>query len=268
MKRKLEGLVAIVTGSGANIGEAIVSAMAAEGAAVVVADINIDGANKVAADINSQGGQALAHHVDLLDESSVKALIEATVSRFGRIDILHNNAADTRPAQLAADAAITDLDTSIWDSAFDVNARGVMLMTKHCIPEMLKIGGGSIINTSSGISILGDVFTPAYAASKGAVNSFTRNTAAQYGKHNIRCNAILPGSIMTPLSRSFLTEEHRDMLKKHTLLPRLGEPKDIAKAAVFLASDDSSFVTGQLFCVDGGACMHQAHVGDVLTQTA
>src|SRR5690554_6854011 len=140
MAKKLEGRVAIVTGSGANIGEACAKALAEAGAAVVVADINKQGADKVAQDINDNGGKALAHHVDLMDESSVQALVAATLDAFGRIDILHNNAADTRPAHMAADADIAKLDTQIWDSAFDINARGTMLMTKHCLPAMVKTG--------------------------------------------------------------------------------------------------------------------------------
>jgi NAD(P)-dependent dehydrogenase (short-subunit alcohol dehydrogenase family) len=131
---------------------------------------------------------------------------------------------------------------------------------------MLASGGGSIINTSSGTSLLGDIFNPAYSSSKAAVNAFTRNTATQYGKQGIRCNAILPGLILTQLSRAMLPPETLAMLEKHTLMPRLGQPEDIAKALVFLASDDASFVTGQLFSVDGGISVHQAHVGDVMSQ--
>ncbi|MAT50182.1 MAG: dehydrogenase [Porticoccaceae bacterium] len=264
MNKKLKGKVAIVTGSGANIGEACVKALAAEGASVVVADINREGAERVAAEINDSGGRALAGYVDLLDEKSVETLVAASLEHFGRIDILHNNAADTRPAQMAADASITELDGSVWDAAFAVNARGTMLMTKHCLPAMIAAGGGSIINTSSGVSILGDIFTPAYSASKGAVNSFTRNTATQFGKQNIRCNAVLPGLILTDLSRSMVPEDQLAMLEKHTLLPRLGNPNDIARTVVFLASDDASFITGQLFAVDGGISTHQPFVGDVL----
>lgn len=266
MSKKLEGKVAIVTGSGANIGEACVKALANEGAAVVVADINIEGAKKVAADINAAGGKAIAQQINLLDEATIIALVAATKEAFGRLDILHNNAADTRPAQMAADAMIADLEQSTWDSAYNVNVRGTMLVTKHCLPLMLASGGGSIINTSSGTSLLGDIFNPAYSSSKAAVNAFTRNTATQYGKQGIRCNAILPGLILTQLSRAMLPPETLAMLEKHTLMPRLGQPEDIAKALVFLASDDSSFVTGQLFSVDGGISVHQAHVGDVMSQ--
>ncbi|MFA7555604.1 MAG: SDR family oxidoreductase [Spongiibacteraceae bacterium] len=266
MIKKLEGKVAIVTGSGANIGEACVKTLANEGAAVVVADINIEGAKKVAADINAAGGKAIAQYVNLLEEDTIVALVAATKEAYGRLDILHNNAADTRPSQMAADAMISDLEQSVWDSAYEVNVRGTMLMTKHCIPLMLASGGGSIINTSSGTSLLGDIFNPAYSSSKAAVNALMRNTATQYGKQGIRCNAILPGLILTDLSRSMLPPETLAMLEKHTLMPRLGQPEDIAKALVFLASDDSSFVTGQAFSVDGGISIHQAHVGDVLAQ--
>ena len=128
------------------------------------------------------------------------------------------------------------------------------------------LGGGSIINTSSGTSLLGDVFNPAYSSSKAAVNALTRNVAVQFGKQNIRCNAILPGMIVTPLARQMLPAEMLEMLERHTLLPRLGRPDDIAGAVVFLASDDASFVTGQLFAVDGGRTTHQRFVGEVLAQ--
>lgn len=268
MSKKLDNRVAIVTGSGANIGELCVKALANEGARVIVADINIDGANRVAAEINAAGGDAMAYAINLLDEESIRALVASVKEKYGRLDVLHNNAADTRPAQMAADAAITDLEASTWDSAYNVNARGTMLMIKHCVPLMLASGGGSIINTSSGTSLLGDVFNPAYSSSKAAVNALTRNVATQLGKQGIRCNAILPGLILTDLSRSMLAPEQLAMLEKHTLLPRLGQPDDIAKALVFLASDDSSFVTGQLLAVDGGITVHQPFVGDVLASMA
>ena len=264
--KKLEGRVAIVSGSGANIGEACARALAAAGAKVVLADINIDGATKVAKDICDNGGEAFAYRLDLVDEDSISGLAAAVVERYGRIDILHNNAADTRIAQMAADGPITELTAEVWDRAYTVNTRGTMLMIKHCVSVMVKGGGGSIINTSSGTSILGDVFNPAYSSSKAAVNSLTRNVAAQFGKQNVRCNAILPGMIVTPLAKEMLPEATLEMLERHTLLPRLGRPDDIAGAVVFLASDDASFITGQLFSVDGGITTHQPFVGEVLAQ--
>lgn len=268
MSNRLAGKVAIITGSGANIGEACAKALAAEGATVVVADINIEGAKRVAAEINAAGGTAMAQYINLLEEDTVAAVIAATKEAYGKLDILHNNAADTRPAQMAADAMITDLEQSTWDAAYNVNVRGTMLVTKHALPLMLASGGGSIINTSSGTSLAGDIFNPAYSSSKAAVNAFTRNTATQYGKQKIRCNAILPGLILTDLSRSMLPKETIAMLEKHTLTPRLGEPDDIANALVFLASDESTFITGQTISVDGGISHHQAHVGDVLAMSA
>lgn len=264
--KKLDGRVAIVSGSGANIGEACARALAAAGAKVVLADINIDGATQVAQDICSGGGEAFAYRLDLVDEDSIRGLAAAVLARYGRIDILHNNAADTRISQMAADGPITELEAEVWDRAYTVNTRGTMLMIKHIVPAMIKAGGGSIINTSSGTSILGDVFNPAYSSSKAAVNSLTRNVAAQFGKQNVRCNAILPGMIVTPLAKEMLAEEQLQMLERHTLLPRLGRPDDIAGAVVFLASDDASFVTGQIFSVDGGITTHQPFVGEVLAQ--
>ncbi|MFA5551592.1 MAG: glucose 1-dehydrogenase [Trueperaceae bacterium] len=264
--KKLDGRVAIVSGSGANIGEACARALAAAGAKVVLADINFDGATQVARDIVDNGGEAFAYRLDLVDEDNIRGLVAQVLERYGRIDILHNNAADTRIAQMAADGPITDLAADVWDRAYTVNTRGTMLMIKHCVPAMIEAGGGSIINTSSGTSLLGDVFNPAYSSSKAAVNALTRNVAAQFGKQNIRCNAILPGMIVTPLAREMLPAAMLEMLERHTLLPRLGRPDDIAGAVVFLASDDASFVTGQLFAVDGGITTHQPFVGEVLAQ--
>lgn len=264
--RTLQRRVAIVTGSGANIGEACARALASAGATIVLADINEEGAGRVAADIRAAGGEAMAIGLELADESSIEALIAEAMERYGRIDILHNNAADTRMEQMAADAAITELAADVWDRAYTVNARGTMLMIKHVVPHMIAGGGGSIINTSSGTSILGDIFNPAYSSSKSAVNSLTRNVAAQFGKQNVRCNAILPGMIVTDHARKMLPEEQLQLLEKHTLLPRLGRSEDIAAMVVFLASDNASFITGQLFSVDGGITTHQPYVGEMLAQ--
>ena len=260
---KLAGKVALVTGSGANIGEACAKALAKAGAKLVLADINLAGAQRVAADIAASGGEALAHHLDLGDENSIEALKAAVVTRFGRLDVLHNNAADVSTTQMAADGSLVNMASSVWDRAFHINTRGTMLMIKHFVPLMLQGGGCLIINTSSGVSILGDIFTPAYSASKAAVNALTRNTATQFGKQNIRCNAILPGLILTVQAREQLLPEMLQMLERHTLLPRLGTPDDIAGTVAFLASDDASFVTGQIFSVDGGITMHQPFVADV-----
>src|SRR3546814_85496 len=182
----LTGKVAIVTGSGANIGEACVRALAKAGALVVLADINIIGAERVAEEINSAGGTAFAQHTDLAEEGSIQAIIDATISRFGKIDVLHNNAADTRVEQMGADMRLDQMDAAVWDRAFQINTRGTMLMIKHSAPHMIANGGGSIINTSTGVALTGDIFNPAYSSSKAAVNALTKNTAVQFGRYNIR----------------------------------------------------------------------------------
>ena len=156
--------------------------LAAQGAKIVVADINVEGADRVAGEINASGGTAFAHAVNLGDEPSIVALVMAVMERYGRIDILHNNAANTGAAQMIRDGALTAMEAEVWDAAFDINTRGTMLMTKHVAPHMVAGGGGSIINTSSGVSILGDILNPAYSASKAAVNALTRNTATQLGR--------------------------------------------------------------------------------------
>lgn len=260
----LEGRVAIVTGSGANIGEACARALAGAGAAVVLADINLAGAETVAKDIAAGGGKAMAHKLDLASEESIRAVVRATVERFGRLDILHNNAADTRLEQMAADASILQLDADVWDQAFRVNARGTMLMIKHAAPHMIAAGGGSIINTSTGVALTGDIFNPAYSSSKAAVNALTKNTAVQLGRQNIRCNAVTPGLVLSPLARKMMSEDQINMIQRHVLLPRFSRPEDIAGAVLFLASDASSFVTGQILSVDGGIVHHTPYTADVL----
>jgi NAD(P)-dependent dehydrogenase (short-subunit alcohol dehydrogenase family) len=260
--------VAIITGAGANIGEACAKMLAAQGAKVVVADINVEGAERVAGEIVASGGTAFAHAVDLGDEASIAALVAAVVERFGRIDILHNNAANTGAAQMTRDGALTAMDAEVWDAAFDINTRGTMLMTKHVAPHMMAGGGGSIINTSSGVSILGDVLNPAYSASKAAVNALTRNTATQLGRANIRCNAILPGLVLSPVARAQMTEAQLAMIQRHVLLPRDSVADDIAGAVLWLSSDFGSFVTGQIISVDGGICHHQPHYADMMDMMA
>jgi NAD(P)-dependent dehydrogenase (short-subunit alcohol dehydrogenase family) len=262
--KSLEGRVAIVSGSGANIGEACARALARAGAAVVLADINTKGAEAVARDLEKSGCVAMAHPLDLAQEGSIQSLVQSVVARFGRIDILHNNAADTRPEQMGADASVLTMESSVWDRAFAVNTRGTMLMIKHVAPHMIAAGGGSIINTSTGVSILGDVFNPAYSSSKGAINSLTRNVAAQLGRQNIRCNAVLPGLVLTPQARQMMTQDQLSMIQRHVILPRPGTPEDIAGAVVFLASDAASFVTGQIISVDGGITTHTPYFADVM----
>ena len=260
---RLAGQVAIVTGSG-GIGEACARRLAAVGARVIIGDIALAQAEAIARDIVADGHQAEAHSLDISDEHSVKAFVARVRQSHGRLDVLHNNAADTRKEQMAQDMAITEMPADIWDQAFHVNTRGTMLMTKYAIPLMLENGGGSIINTSSGAALRGDLFGPAYAASKAAINCLTLYTATQYGKQGIRCNAVSPGLIVTPNVHLSNSREQLDRIEQHKLTPYLGEPEDIAKAVAFLASDESRFMTAQIMVVDGGIIDHMPYFSEVI----
>jgi NAD(P)-dependent dehydrogenase (short-subunit alcohol dehydrogenase family) len=264
----VQGKVAIVTGGGANIGEACAKMLAANGACVIVADINVPGAERVAGEITALGGNAFAHRVDIAEEQSIAALLTASISRFGKLDILHNNAANTSAQQMVRDNLLTAMEREVWDAAFEVNTRGTMLMTKHAVPHLIATGGGSIVNTSSGVSLLGDVLNPAYSASKAAINALTRNTAAQFGRQNIRCNAVLPGLVLSPVARTQMSEAQLAMIQRHVLLPRESVADDIAGAVTWLASDMASFVTGQIISIDGGICHHQPHYADMIEMFA
>jgi NAD(P)-dependent dehydrogenase (short-subunit alcohol dehydrogenase family) len=261
--RRLEGKSAIVTGAGNGIGAATARRLAREGAAVVVADINASAAAEVAQTIRQEGGNAFAHCVDIGSEAAIETLIGATLARFGKIDVLHNNAADNRLEEAARDMAMVSQDRDVWDHQFHVNTRGTMLMIKHALPALLRTANGSIINTSSGGSLLGDLYRPAYAASKAAVNSLTRYVAAQYGKRGIRCNAVLPGLILTAAVATNIPRERLQLFERHTLTPYLGQPEDIAAMVALLASDDGRFITGQAITVDGGISSHFPYLADL-----
>jgi len=260
---RLEGKVAIITGSG-GIGEACAHRLAAEGAQVVIGDINPSSAQAVADSIAKRGNKAVTEYLDLANEESVIQFYQAIQDKFGRLDVLHNNAADTRAEQMGRDMGITEMPAEIWDRAFDVNARGTMFMIKHGIPLMIAGGGGSIINTSSGAALRGDLYGPAYAASKAAINCLTLYTATQYGKQGIRCNVISPGLIVTPNVYLSNSQEQLDRIEKHKLTPFLGAPSDIAAAVAYMASDESRFMTGQIMVVDGGIIDHMPYFSETI----
>jgi NAD(P)-dependent dehydrogenase (short-subunit alcohol dehydrogenase family) len=259
---RLKGKVAIITGAAAGIGAVTADSLAREGARVVVADINGDGAELQAARIRERGGEADGFAVDIADEAAVRLLVERTVDRFGRLDVVHNNAAATQLGG-TVDVAVAAADLAVWMQTFHINVCGTMLMIKHSLPHMISQRGGSIINTSSGAALGGDLGHPAYSASKAAIISLTQSVATQYGKSGVRCNAVLPGLILTPAGEAAFAGPRGEMMLRHHLTPRLGRPEDIAAAVIYLASDEAAFVTGHVLRVDGGSSAHLPYVADL-----
>jgi NAD(P)-dependent dehydrogenase (short-subunit alcohol dehydrogenase family) len=255
---RLKGKVAIVTGGGGGIGGATARALAREGASVLVVDVNKEAADSVAEGIKGAGGVAASFRADLSEEGEVVAVIAEVMNRFGRLDVVHNNAALTDSDFLSADTAVTELSVEVWERTMAVNLRSQMLMCKHAVPMMAEGGGGSIINMSSGASLKGDRTRTAYGVSKAGVNALTMYVATSHGKKGIRVNTILPGLVITDAVRAHLKEEVLASLSKATLTPAVGQPDDIADVVVFLASDESRYITGQMLAVDGGM---SAHVG-------
>ena len=242
----LKGKVAIVTGGGSGIGQASARALGREGANVAIFDRDAESAKQTADELKVQGCEAIALKIDVSCEEDVRAGIAKTSAKFGNIDILHNNAG------IAVRHPITEQDEASWDKCMAVNLKGVFLCSKHVIPHMVN-RGGSIINMSSVTGIVGVRNRSAYSASKGAIVALTRNMALDYARFQIRVNCLCPGFTRTPLIKGLLVDPERErrLVAMHPL-GRLGTPEDIANAIVFLASDLSSWITGQAVAVDGG----------------
>jgi len=246
---RLKGKVAIVTGAGSGIGEATARLMASEGASLVVADINGDAAKRVAADLAS----AVAVEADVSLESSVIHTMEMAIESFGGLDILHNNATDSKTN--AMDTDIVTLDMEIFDRLIAVNLKGVVLGCKHAIPYMLERGGGAIVNTASIEAFVGRGVRAVYGAAKAGVVLLTKAMAAQYGARGIRCNAVAPGLVLTPAVKD-MSPEQAEASNKLYPMPRLCKPHDVANAVLFLASDESGYVNGTTLMVEGGASVY------------
>ena len=244
---RLEGKVALITGGARGQGAAEARLFAREGAKVVIGDVLDREGAQLEAEIAEAGGDVLFIHLDVTSEDEWGKAVATAVSRFGKLDILVNNAAIWRAGH------VTETTSEQWDSVLEVKAKGVFLGTKLAIPEMRKAGGGSIINISSTAGLVGSITSTAYSASKGAVRLLTKTTAIQYASDGIRANSIHPGPIDTPMGDQVWPDtESREAVLARMPVAKLGRPEDIAYGALYLASDESSFVTGSELVIDGG----------------
>jgi NAD(P)-dependent dehydrogenase (short-subunit alcohol dehydrogenase family) len=248
---RLEGKTALITGAGSGMGRVASVMFAREGANVIAADINEQGLG-VTAGLVAEGarGSVLPVAGDVSAEDDVKSWVRAGLGEYGKIDVLYNNAGIFPDA----DRSVVEMDERTYQRVMDVNLKGTMLCCKHVIPEMVKSGGGSVINVASFVALVGcTVPQDAYTASKGAVLALTKSLAVQFGRANVRVNAICPGPVLTPLLADLFPNEEEKMKRLNRIpLGRFGLPEDIAYAALYLASDESAWMTGTEFVVDGG----------------
>jgi NAD(P)-dependent dehydrogenase (short-subunit alcohol dehydrogenase family) len=246
---RLDGKVALITGGGSGMGRVACELFAAEGARVVVVDLT-DAAEEVVGSINTAGHEAAFVRADVADADDCRAMVDFAVDRFGALHVLYNNAG-IFPAD---DGGTLETPEATWDRVMEVNLKGVWLGCRAGIPALLESGGGSIINVASFVALVGAATAQiAYTSSKGGVLAMTREMAVEYGRRGIRANALCPGPIETPLLAELMSDPQRRARRLvHIPMGRLGQASELAKAALFLASDDSSFMTGSALVVDGG----------------
>jgi NAD(P)-dependent dehydrogenase (short-subunit alcohol dehydrogenase family) len=248
---RLADKVAVITGAGSGMGRVAAEMFAAEGAKVVAADFDASHGAETVEAVQAAGGEATFVQTDVSDETDAAAMVAAAMDRYGRIDVLYNNAG----IMPEADHSVVDTDVAVWDQVMAVNLRGVFLGCKYAIPRMVEQGSGSVINISSFVALLGcSVPQDAYTASKGAVLSLTRSLAVQFGPKGVRSNAICPGPIETPLLMDWLVKDEaaRQLRLARNPTGRFGKPEEVVNVAVYLASDESRWTNGAHFVIDGG----------------
>jgi NAD(P)-dependent dehydrogenase (short-subunit alcohol dehydrogenase family) len=252
---RIKDKVSIITGGGSGIGRATALLFAKEGAKVVVADINRDGAEDVVKTISDGGGQAFFVETDVASAVDTERMVKAAVTKYGRVDVLFNNAGFWL---IKESRSVTDTTEEEWDRALDVNLKGVFLCSKYAIPEMIRNGGGAIVNTASTAGLVAGPRAAAYQSAKAGVVHLTRQMALDYARYNIRINCVCPGEISTPLwertmdAKAKEGKNLREALRQRIPLGRIGRGEDVARAVLYLVSEESSYVTGSVLVVDGG----------------
>ncbi len=256
---RVEQKVAVITGGASGIGLAASRLLAAEGASVVIGDLEYEKAVAAAEDINAAGGSALGVAVDAMEEESLVALVQTAVDEFGALHVMCNHVGGSNPRK---DLDLLRLDLDEFDRVMRLNVRSTVIGCQAALPHLIAAGGGSIINTASVAGLSGDFLQVAYGTAKAAVIRLSEYVATQYGKNHVRCNAVAPGAVMTPALRDNVPAEAIEAIRGHNALPFIGVPDDIAQAMLFLASDESRYLTGQLLVVDGGMSSHSSIAED------
>ncbi|GIE95662.1 SDR family NAD(P)-dependent oxidoreductase [Paractinoplanes rishiriensis] len=245
--RGLRGKRILVAGAATGIGAATAARLAEEGVRLFLGDINEEGVRGTAE--RTDAGVA---RFDLADADSVAALVAAAVEHLGGLDGVANVAADLSPGTLGNDTALVDLDVAVWEQTLRANLLGFALVGKHAIPHLIAAGGGAVVNTSSAASWAGEPVRPAYAASKAGINALTRHIASAYGKDGVRANSVSPGAVLSETALATMSAEFQARMLAAVTVPRLGQPDDLAATICYLLSDDASWVSGQVWTVNGG----------------